>query len=115
MSENKGFNGSTFSLGSAVAAVLGISYKKNATKVQVSSPDDAKKLHVGGTPEETVTIEIKGGTSIDVGDTGTASIAFNDGTDVDLGNCEVFSVEISGDEDNPISSSVELGPTVAAT
>ncbi len=113
MPTNKGFNGSTFTFGSAVGAVVGISYKKNAAKVKVSSPEDAKQLFVGGSPDETVTIEIRGGTSIDVGDTAAASIAFNDGTNKSLGNCEVFDVAINGSEENPISSSIELGPTPA--
>ncbi len=112
----RGFNGSTFTLGSAVGKVIGITRRVNGATIDVTEPDDANKLFEVGQADLEVTIRFAGVCSLDVGDTGSASIGWADGTTRTLtGTWIVTSVEESGQRDGAIESSATIKPTVAST
>lgn len=110
---NDGFNGSTLTFGSSISDILSIGYTSNGSSIQLTGSDAAKKFFATGIPDDGITVTVAGVTSIGAGDDdATTTIAWYDGTTNTLGSHVCISVEISGSEDSPVTSTVELVPSV---
>ena len=116
-----GFNGSTITFGGAQALMRSIRYSGSEAKVDVSSAVDTFKLYEGGLGDFEVTFDLVGGTVITIGETSAVDINWNDGGGHDgsivlaAGTWVCIGVEVGGDMDGEITSSVTVVPhTVAA-
>lgn len=113
------FNGSTFTFASsAVGKLVSMSFKKGGSWVEVTQPEDANKLYELGQSDLEVQLKFKGGGagSLVPGTKGTAAIVWKDGTTSTCpGSWMVGPISVEGSWDNPLTSSVELRPTVPDT
>jgi hypothetical protein len=116
MGNTRMFNGSTFSFGGTpVGKLIGISYKHGGAWVDVSEPEDLNKLYELGQSDLEVQLKFKGGAAggLVPKTKGSATITWKDGTTSPCpGTWMVGPISVSGDHDNPISSTAELRPTV---
>lgn len=113
------FNGTTFSFGSTpVGKLIGISYKKGGSWIDVSEPEDANKLFELGQSELDVQLRFKGGAAgnLTPGDKDTAAIVWKDGSTTPCpGTWMVGPIGVEGSWESPLSSTAELRPTVPDT
>ncbi|MFA5234974.1 MAG: hypothetical protein WC390_11300 [Sulfurimonas sp.] len=109
---NKGFNGTTVTFGSAVANLRGASATESCAEVNVTGSADAVQSHVAGIPKKEVSLDLVGGSAITAGSSGSLSISWFDGTTTSLGNSIATSVDIKGQMDGEITSSVKFTKTV---
>ena len=108
------FNGSTFTFNSsAVAKLVGLSYKRGGQWVDVTVPEDLNKLFELGQTEIEVTLKFKGGCSLAFKAKGTAAIVWSDGTASPCpGTWQVGPQNPDGNWDAPITDTCTLRPTV---
>lgn len=116
---NAGFNGSTITIGSSVSHLRSIRYSSSAAKVDLSGSADAIKTYAAGIPDLEITFDVVGTTSLAIGAAASAvTIAWYDAggpTGALAGTWIIVGVEVSGDMDGEITSSITLVPaTVAA-
>jgi hypothetical protein len=113
------FNGSTFSFASAaVGKLIGIAFKQGGAWIDVTEPEDANKLFEQGQTEIDVQLRFKGGAagSLTHKAKGVAAIVWKDGSTTTCpGTWMVGPKSVEGSWDAPISSTVELRPTVPDT
>lgn len=107
---DKGFNGSTISLGGNQVPLRDINYDEAAAEVQVTGAADARHGYQAGIPDPTATFSIVGGSTISVGDEGDVAIAWNDGTSDSLGTGVVISRGTAGSLDGEILTNVTVRP-----
>ncbi len=109
---NAGFNGSTVTFPSTAATVTslrGISFDESAPEVSITSSTDTQGVVVAGVPMSSVTVDLVGGTTISVGDTGALGITWFDATTGGtLAGVVVIDRSISGSMDGEITSSLKL-------
>jgi hypothetical protein len=113
------FNGSTFSFGGTpVGKLIGISYKEGGSWIEVTEPEDLVKLYELSKADLQVQLKFKGGAAgnLTYGAKGAAAITWKDGSTTPCpGTWMVGPKDVEGSEDNPISSTRELRPTVPDT
>jgi hypothetical protein len=109
------FNGTTVAIGAAGQTPLtSARYKSSVAKVKVSGSGNALKTYVAGVKDRTATIELVGGTSLAVGSEGHVTITWGGSGALSMSNCVVVSKKITGSEDSPISTTLELVPIEAS-
>lgn len=110
------FNGSTFSFGGTpVGKLIGISFRQGGNWVEITEPEDANKLFEISQADFAITLRFKAGAAggLTYGAKGDAAIVWKDGSTTTCpGKWMVGPKDVEGGWDNPISSSVELRPTV---
>ena len=111
------FNGSTFTFGSAVARLEGISYTIGGVTVDVTEPEDALKLYeVVDQPDMEITVKVKRLPTIARGDTGAAACVWADGSTDDLGSNTWVCTDVTGggDRNQPLAGTIKFKPTLPA-
>jgi hypothetical protein len=106
------FNGASLTFATvAVGPIRSISFSEVGAKADVTDSDDSAKAYDVGIPDATVTIEVVGGVSVSVGDTGTLTIAWGDigtATSGTIAQAQVVSIATNGSMDSEITSTVEF-------
>ena len=110
------FNGTTFSFGSAIARLMGISYTIAGETVDVTEPEDLLKFfEVVDQPDMEVSVKVKRLPTVHRGDTGAISITWADGSTDGLGSHNWVCTDEggSGDRNQPISGTLKFKPTLS--
>ena len=106
------FNGATLTFASvAVGPIRSISVSSTGPKADTSSADSTGKSYAVSVPDLTLTIEVLGGVTVAVQDTGTLAVAWTDIGSSTLGsitNAQCVSVSTQGSMDGEITSTVEF-------
>lgn len=110
------FNGTAVAIGvTGQTPLTSLRYSEKCAKVgPLQGVAGAKKTYTAGIPEHECTFTIVGGTANTIGTSGSVTITWSDSSTTALGTCDVFAVEISGSEDNPIATSMTVRPTAAS-
>ena len=113
---NKGFNGSTISVGnSAQTPLRRINFNNDCAKVKVSGGGDNGHTYIPGLPDKSVECEIVGAGGPAEGASGTITIAWNDNTSESLSNGVVVSRKTTGSLDGEILATVTVVPLGTTT
>lgn len=108
-------NGTTLDFGGAVSDVRSITFSDSGTPIDITDLSSTNHEYETGLSDPECTVELVGGTTIAVGDTGTVTVDWADAvTDSTMTDGIVTNVEISGSLDSEITSSVTFKPTPAA-
>jgi hypothetical protein len=105
---NDGFNGSTANFaGSALTPLNSIAYEGVCAEIDVGGASDSTEKVAGGIPDETLTVEIAGETSVLPGATGNTVVAwFDGGTLGSFTSAVCTGVTYGGGEDGPTTSTL---------
>jgi len=109
------FNKSTFSFGgSGVTPLRSINYDCTAAEIKVSGSADSRHTYLAGIDDETLTVEIVGSHTAQIGDKGNIAIAWNDGaTRGSINHCICVQNSITGSMDGEITSTLKFRPSIA--
>lgn len=112
---NDGFDGTYVAHGANTVngTLRSVSYSQNANPVDITGSTSTRHQVVAGITSHTISFEEIGYTALSIGDSAQFTITWFDGSSDVLATMLVTSVEISGDLDGAITSSVELQPTNA--
>jgi hypothetical protein len=111
---NDGFNGSTVNFaGATIGSLRGLSVSKTGADIPVHGAGDTSAQSVIGIPKTEITLDLVGGPVGGPGSTGGLTIAWFDGAALGtLTNAIIVSVDIKGQMDGEISSSVKFTQTI---
>lgn len=116
-----GFNGSTIDFGGNVLHLRSIRHSSSAAKADLTGSADAIKTYAAGLLDCEVTFDVVGTTALVIGDDYDVDIEWNDGIDYHDGSETgvgatnvwiVTGVEVSGDMDGEITSSITCVPNI---
>lgn len=111
---NDAFNGTTFTFGGGAQTPLrSCSYDNSAAEIDVTGAGDSLHTYEAGLPNETLTVEVVGGSSVAVADEGAITIAWFDGTSDTTTNSVCTAVSRSGSLDGEILTTLTFRPTAA--
>ena len=114
--QHRYFNGTVLSIGgTAVAKIVGISYKDGGSWIDVTVPEDANKLYeLSSQPDFALQLKYKGSCSLTRGDyVTTVTLTWSDASTSSCpGTWQVGPIEKTGDWDAPVTGTVELRPSV---
>lgn len=107
------FNGSTLTFGTAVARLVGISYRCGGATIDVSEPADLNKLYEAGQDDLELTARVKRMPTLARKAKNTITIVWANGDSTTCpGTWQVMDVSGGGDYDGPITGSITFKPTV---
>ena len=110
----RAWNGTTFTLGTAVGKLVGSRYTVAGAVIDVTEPADTDKLFEAGQPDREVQLDFKGRFSVLQGAAGDASLAYGDGSTRTIGRCVVTQVSETGQQDGQPTSTVTIKRTTTA-
>jgi len=102
-------DGTDFYWGSTVTAlsrVRSIDFAQTGNEIDITDLADTNQTAEVGMSKKEITIEILGGTTLTVGDTGNIDIEWNDNTTSTLDNCEVRDITTAGSVGSEITTSI---------
>ncbi len=111
------FNGSTLTFEAAAQGdIIDIAVTENGNPVDVTNISSAMHLFVPGKSDFEITITTTGVSSLDIGDVGSMSIAWNDGTTETFSSQDfvVTAKDRSGGLDGAINTSITFKPSAVA-
>lgn len=94
------------STATAMSRVRSIDFPQTGNEIDITDLADTHQIAEVGMPKMEITIEILGGTTLTVGDTGNIDIEWNDGTTTTLDNCEVRDISKTGSVGSEITTSI---------
>ena len=108
------FNKSTFSFGGNVAPLRSINYDQTAAEIKVTGVADTRHTYEAGIDDETLTVEIVGTHTANIGDKANIAIAWNDGsTPGSINNCVCVQNSTQGAMDGEITSTLKFRPSTS--